>query len=119
MTKINVFVSKKESGKTYIEKMLQEEYDEDCFLIGEGHNYKIEEAIIEHYNEHKGDLQMMINGSDGLYYSITIPFEEWIYQAIRFGWFEDLDEICSEKKKDIEQIRKKLRGLRKTVRPIK
>ena len=119
MTEISVFVSNKEGGKEYIERMLKEQYDEDCYLIGEGHNYKIEEATIEDYNGHKGDIQMMINGSDGLYYSISIPFQEWLYQAIRFGWFEDIDAICKEKKTDIEQIRKRLRELRKTVRPIK
>ena len=119
MTEISVFVSKKEGGKDYIENMLKETYDEDCYLIGEGHNYKIEEATIEDYNGHKGDLQMMINGSDGLYYSISIPFQEWIYQAIRFGWFEDINNICGEKKADIEQIRKRLRELKKIVRPIK
>jgi len=104
---INIWVSEKEKGKKTIEKALKKQYDKDTYLIGEDHNYKIEEAYIES----DGELYLSANGSDGLYYSITIPFQEWFYEALRFDAFDKLDGIFAEKKKDMLKCQKKLTAL--------
>jgi hypothetical protein len=116
MTEISIFISAKEGGKKYIEKMLKKEYDQDCYLVGDGHKYDIEEGYFEDYGKDDGSLYFSLNGPDGLYYSIRIPFDEWVYQAIRFDWFENIDAICDEKKKQIEKMQLKFKSLQNKIK---
>jgi hypothetical protein len=98
---IVVFLEK-EKGLTNIKKMLEKVYNLDTYCIGEKSKYMIEEMYIEK----NGNIYISCNGNDDLYYSITIPFEEWFHHFLRFKSFEELKNTLENKKEKIKETKK-------------
>lgn len=111
--KCEVWISEKEKGVKTINKSLKRPYDghipERTFLIGEDFNYSIEEVYIED----DGSILCSLNGSNGLYFSITIPFEEWVFQLMRFESLDRLEKVLKNKNKEMLQIQNKLEVFKK------
>ncbi len=110
--KCEIWVSEQEKGLKAINKGLKRPYDghipERTFLIGEGVNYSIEEAYIED----DGSVVVSVNGSNGLYFNIEIPFDEWVYQLLRFDSLSKLDDVLKTKNKELIKIQKKIELLK-------
>ena len=111
--KCEIWVSEKEHGLRTLKDGLEESYEgrvpDRTFLIGEDTNYSIEEAYIED----DGSIQMSIYGSNGLQFGIAIPFDEWVFQAMRFESFSVLEKVLKNKREEALDIKSKLEAVQK------
>jgi len=110
--KIELWIDESEGGLREIYNELLETYDRDLetnsriLLINEDKKFKIEEGYIES----DGSIYITAYSKGGISYSISIPFEEWFSECIRFKSTETLLKFIKTHKNEISEIEQYLKN---------